>query len=129
MLKIESPNDLANARYNLSSDMYRFILHWYQRVYHDDDPQYDLYGIPQYIGSLGAMWIAQTDKEVRERELLDSAKFQLQGGTVYVGTFFTVTGECVDLFIPSNILEQSTQAMLDSIITRIFTIEGVERID
>lgn len=105
MIKIESENDLLSISRNVSLPLYQFICSWYHVRENADKYQDSLYCSPLPVGSMGPMWIAETQTDIEGKKFVELIQYIINSEILFVGVYLPPNGEeNADIFIPGRIL-------------------------
>lgn len=124
MHKIRDSKDIESIRQNLSPPLYHFILTRYQTLNNDTEPQCSLYCSPLPIGSLGPIWIAESESDIADREFIELIQYNIKNDILFIGTYLPTNGkECADIFIPQNILNEKMLNRLKDSLNQTITMD------
>lgn len=124
MIKIEPEDDLKRISENVSPVVYRFLYKWFQEREDGDEFQDSLYCSPYPIGSMGAMWIAESQEDIQGKEFVELIQYIIGKESLFIGVYLPLNGEVnSDIFIPGEILTDTNLLFLVS------KVDSIERID
>ncbi len=105
MIILESERDAEKIR---NIEIREFTRKWIQRM-NDDDPQLELYGSDLPVGSLGDVWIAENEEEIRDKDFIEIIQVNMKSTVLFIGTWIPMDGTpCADIFISSEILSEES---------------------
>ncbi len=105
MIILESEKGIEKIR---NIEIREFTRRWIQRM-NDDDPQLGLYGSNLPIGSLGDVWIAENEEEIRDKDFIEIIQVNMKSTILFIGTWIPTDGTpCADIFISSEILSEES---------------------